>query len=141
MRRLLLNEEVLDEMGLKYTKGEFVGDGLGKVTIEHGLGEVPLLFAFLGNEIGEETTGTFSGMLLNLDVATRYTTALSKNWADLGTCMVNDGTNVLMNVNPNSMAYGVIDIDENSVVVNVYGSKQYFISGKTYKWIAIADWR
>lgn len=45
MRRMLLSEEALEEMGLKYTTGEFDGTGSGDVAINHGLGEVPFLFA------------------------------------------------------------------------------------------------
>lgn len=139
MRRRMIKE--LETMGLKYKTGEFIGEGEAQVTIEHNLGEVPLLLAFFSDEIGDETSGTFGGMLLNTGVATRYTSTVSKEWSEVGVSMVNDGTNVLANGSPSSKAYGVQSIDENMVDIVQYGNKQNFISGKVYHWIAIADWR
>lgn len=143
MRRMLLN--ILraggDEVGLKYKTGEFIGDGKVAVTIEHGLGEVPFLFAFVTDVTGEETAGTTSGMFMNTGLATRYTSSASKQWSEVGNIISTDGVNAVQNISPSSTGYGVQYVDENQIQFVRYGSNQNFIDGKTYKWIAIADWR
>ena len=128
-------------MGLKYTTGEFVGTGSTSVSIEHGLGEAPFLFAFVSDVTGEETIGTTAGIIMNTGLATRYTTSVSKMHMEVGNTISTDGKNAVTNVNLTSGAYGISSIDENVININRYGSNQNFISGKTYKWIAIADWR
>lgn len=138
IRRMLLSESELNTMGLKYTTGECIGRGEVNVSIEHGLGETPFLFAFIG-ESGEETSGTLAGVFMNTGITTNYTTALTKEWIDIG-CRSN-GIDTAYMLMPNSISYGVFSIDENKIVINQYSSRQLFISGKTYKWIAIADWR
>ena len=127
--------------GMKYKTGEFVGNGVTSVTIEHGLGEVPFLFAFVTDVTGEETAGTTSGMFMNTGLATRYTSSTSKQWSEVGNTIATDGVNAVSNVSPSSGAYGVLSVDENQISFMRYASNQNFISGKTYKWIAIADWR
>ena len=143
MRRMLL--DILraggDEVGLKYKTGEFIGDGSLVKTIEHGLGEVPFLFAFITDVTGEETARTTSSMFMNTGLATRYTSSASKQWSEVGNTILNDGTNAVSNVSPSSAGYGVQSVDENQIRFVRYGSNQNFIDGKTYKWIAIADWR
>lgn len=137
-RRMMMMDKMEGDGKLKYKTGKFVGDGLGFVTIEHGLGEIPFLFAFIG-DAGEETSGTISGIFMNTSVATNYTSALQKNWFDCG-CRAN-GENAAYIATPNSIAYGVENVDENQIKINKYGGNNIFISGKIYKWIAIADWR
>lgn len=129
------------EENMKYKTGEFVGDGKAAVTIEHGLGEVPFLFAFFTDVTGEETAGTTSGMFMNTGLATRYTSTISKQWSEVGNTIATDGVNAVSNINPSSALYGVYSVDENQITINQYGNKQVFVSGKVYKWIAIADWR
>lgn len=141
MRRMLLSEEALEEMGLKYTTGEFDGTGSGDVTINHGLGEVPFLFAFTADVTGEETAGTVAGMFMNTGLATRYTSSASKQWSEVGNIILNDGANIVSNISPSSASYGVYSVDENQICIIRYGANQNFINGKVYKWIAIADWR
>lgn len=128
-------------MGVKYKTGEFVGDGFRSVTIEHGLGEVPFLFVFVGDEIDNETSGMFSGMWMNTGVATRYTTTVSKDWIDCGATVLNDGTNAITALLTSSKAYGVQSVDKNTISIACYANSQNFTAGKTYHWIAIADWR
>lgn len=130
-----------NEMGLKYKTGEIEGNGTASITIEHGLGEVPFLFAFATDVTGEETAGTVSGMFMNTGLTTRYTSTVFKQWSEVGNIIVNDGTNTVSNINPNSVAYGIQSVDENQINIGQYGSNQKFIAGKVYKWIAIADWR
>ena len=146
MRRMLLNILGGDEVGLKYKTGEFVvGETLPikieYITIEHGLGEVPFLFAFVTDVTGEEESGTTLSMFMNTGLVTRYTSSVSKQWSEVGNTISDDGTNAVVNVNPNSPVYGVRSVDENQITIYRYGSKHNLISGKTYKWIAIADWR
>lgn len=126
---------------MKYKTGEFVGKGELSVTIEHGLGEVPFLFAFVAEVTDEETVGTTSLMFMNTGLTTRYTSSVSKQWSEVGNIISTDGVNDVLNISPSSIAYGVISVDENQIKINRYASNYNFISGKTYKWIAIADWR
>lgn len=133
--------EIMKEVeGMKYKTGEIIGNGAASITIEHGLGEVPFLVAFVAEAEGE-TAGTTSGMFMNTGLTTRYTSSVSKQWSEVGNIISADGVNAVWNVNPNSALYGVYSVDENQIVINQYGSKQVFVSGKVYKWIAIADWR
>lgn len=137
-RRMMTMDKMEGDGKLKYKTGEFIGSGSGDVIIEHGLGEIPFLFAFIG-DAGEETSGMLSGIFMNTSVTTNYTTVLQKKWLDCG-CKANGG-NTAYTVSPNSTSYGIMSVDENQIHINRYGSGQNFISGKTYKWIAIADWR
>lgn len=129
------------EADMKYKTGEYVGNGAVTITIEHGLGEVPFLFAFVAEVTGEETAGTTSGMFMNTGLATRYTSSFSKQWSEVGNTIATDGANAVWNVSPSSVGYGVQEVDENQIRIVRYATNQNFISGKTYKWIAIADWR
>lgn len=140
VRRMMLGSE-FGEMGLRYKIGEIEGNGRGDITIEHGLGEVPLLFAMITDVTGEETAGTVAGMFMNTGLATRYTSSVSKKWSDVGNIIVNDGANIVSNISPSSTSYGVYSVDENQICIMRYGANQNFIAGKTYKWIAVADWR
>lgn len=120
--------------------GEFVGNGTGTLTIEHGLGEVPLLFAFVGeNPTADETSGTLGGVWMNTGIATNYTSAITKNFIDVGCKATGEDTAYIQT--PTSTAYGVQTADESTIEICRYANNQNFISGKTYKWIAIADWR
>lgn len=141
MRRMLLNILGDDGVGLKYKTGEFVGNGAASITIDHGLGEVPFLFAFVTGVTGEETSGTTSGMFMNTGLDTRYTTSVFKRWSEVGNIIINDGTGTVSNINPSSASYGVQEVDENQIQFKKYGVNHSFIEGKVYKWIAIADWR
>lgn len=140
VRRMMLGSE-FGEMGLRYKIGEIEGNGRGDITIEHGLGEVPLLFAMITDVTGEEDSGTTSTVLLNTGLKSRYTTTFSKNWSEVGNIIASDEVNDVTNINPTSAVYGIQYVDDNKISINPYGSKQYFLSGKVYKWIAVADWR
>lgn len=143
MRRRLLEMLGLegDDMGLKYKTGEFEGNGLTTAIIEHGLGEVPFMFAMVTDVTGEEGAGTTAAMFLNTGLATRYTSTASKQWSEVGNIIATDGASAVQNISPSSASYGVNSVDENEIKIIRYASNQNFISGKTYKWIAIADWR
>lgn len=141
LRRRMMMAIMEGEEDMKYKTGEFVGNGSMFADIEHGLGEVPFLFAFIADVNGEETVGTTSAMFMNTGLATRYTSSVSKQWSEVGNIIATDGVNAVWNVNPNNALYGVYSVDENQIVINQYGNKQVFVSGKVYKWIAIADWR
>lgn len=141
LRRRMLMEIMQGVEGMKYKTGEFVGNGTALADIEHGLGEVPFLFAFITDVTGEETAGTTSGMFMNTGLTTRYTSSVSKQWSEVGNTINTDGVNDVYNISPNSSSYGFYQVDENIIKIMQYGSKQVFISGKIYKWIAIADWR
>lgn len=140
-RRLMMMEIMKGVEGMKYKTGEFVGNGSMFADIEHGLGEVPFLFAFVAEVTGVETVGTTSGMFMNTGLTTRYTSTVSKQWLEVGNIINTDGVNDVSNINPSSASYGVYSVDENQITINQYGNKQVFVSGKVYKWIAIADWR
>ena len=137
----MMLESEFGEMGLRYKTGEIEGNGRGDITIEHGLGEVPLIFAMITDVTGEEDSGTTSTIFLNTGLKSRYTTTFSKNWSEVGNIIVSDKVNDVSNINPTSAAYGIQSVDDNKISINQYGSKQYFLSGKVYKWIAVADWR
>lgn len=140
VRRMMLESE-FGEMGLRYKTGEIEGNGTGSITIEHGLGEVPFLFAFVSSVTGEETDGTVAGMCMNTGLKTRYTSTASKMLMDIGNIIYTDGVNTVANTNPSSASYGVNSVDETHINITRYSANQNFISGKVYKWIAIADWR
>lgn len=141
LRRRMMMAIMEGVEGMKYKTGEFVGNGAVSVTIEHGLGEVPFLFAFVAEVTGEETAGTTSAMFMNTGLATRYTTSVSKQWSEVGNTIATDGVNAVWNASPSSAGYGVQSVDENQIKFIRYGSNQNFIAEKVYKWIAIADWR
>lgn len=118
--------------------GTFIGSGLSAVTINHNLGVIPKVFAFIADHDGE-TEGTMAGAMINTGVPTDYTTAISKTWSDSGAIFKSDGKAQQAAVT--SMAYGVTSIDENKIVVSRYAANQNFVQGKEYSWIAISDWR
>ena len=129
------------EEGMKYKTGEIVAGETNYLTIEHGLGEVPFLFAFVTDVTGEEESGTTLGMFINTELKTRYTSVVSKQWSEVGNIIATDGVNAVQNISPSSVGYGVQMVDENQIKFARYSANQNFILGKTYKWIAIADWR
>lgn len=127
-------------MGLKYTTGEFTGANTSNVTIEHGLGEVPFLFAFVA-ELESETSGTISGIFMNTGLTTRYTTSVFKNWFNSGTIAIEAENADVAISTPTSVAYGVKSVDAEKITINQNANNHGFIFGKKYHWIAIADWR
>lgn len=140
MRRRVLSELGLEECGLKYTTGEFVGNGSGLITVEHGLGEVPFIFAFIA-EPENETLCTLSGIFMNTGLVSYYTSSVTKQFMETGSIAKSYGDNTVLIQKPSSTAYGVRNVDENEITILQYASKHIFINGKVYKWIAIADWR
>lgn len=140
IRRRLLSELGQEECGLKYTTGEFVGNGLIQIIVEHGLGEVPFIFAFIA-EPENETLGTLSGIFMNTGLVSYYTSSVTKQFMEIGSIVNSYVDNTVSIQKPTSAAYGVINVDENEITIFQYASKHIFINGKVYKWIAIADWR
>lgn len=140
MRRRVLSELGLEECGLKYTTGEFVGNGSTLITVEHGLGEVPFIFAFIA-EPENETLGTLSGVFMNTGLVSYYTSSVTKQFMETGSTANSYGDNTVLIQKPSSAAYGVGNVYENEITISQYASKHIFINGKVYKWIAIADWR
>lgn len=139
-RAMMMLAAMEGDTDMNIKTGEFVGAGEIYVDIEHGLGEIPFLFAFIGeNPTADETSGTLGGMWMNTGVTTNYTSTATKNFIDVGCKATGEDTAYIQA--PISTAYGVQAADESTITIYRYANNQNFISGKTYKWIAIADWR
>ena len=118
--------------------GEFTATGQKEVTIYHGLGTAPKVFALYTDDEVTEEKGVINSVLLNSGKQTRYTSAVSKAWTEYYAVALSDGVNDAACLQLSSALYGVQSIDAEKIVIDQPGYGQVFLDGKTYKWIAIA---
>ena len=137
-RRVILNA-IENSDDVLVATGEIQGAVQKSIIIEHNLGKIPLIFAiYTEDDITDTASGTVSEIVLNTGRKTRYTSTVSKQWSEIGTIIATDGVNEVANIATSSTSYGIWLIDDEKVELYKANSSSNFISGKTYKWIAIA---